>query len=63
MTATPGKCPICGKPPHPEYRPACSRQCSYIDLGRWLDGSYRVAGEETVPTAGSGVPGHEDEDY
>lgn len=48
------KCPVCGKPADEKYRPACSRRCSYIDLGRWLDGSYAVAGEETIPLAGSG---------
>ena len=50
---TPQKCPICGKPSDPKWRPACSRNCSYIDLGRWLDGSYTVPGEELVPLAGS----------
>ena len=56
MTDTPtSKCPICGKPSDPKWRPACSRQCSYIDLGRWLDGSYTVPGEEIVPVAGSGL--------
>lgn len=61
MTETrPPKCPICGKPSDPKWRPACSRQCSYVDLGRWLDGSYTVAGEELAPMAGSGFGGEED---
>ena len=55
------KCPVCGKPADPKYRPCCSRQCSYVDLGRWLDGSYRVAGEETLPAAGSGLGGEEED--
>lgn len=63
MTSITGKCPICGKPSHPKYRPACSSQCSYIDLGRWLDGAYVVPGEEINPLAGSGLPSAEDEDY
>jgi endogenous inhibitor of DNA gyrase (YacG/DUF329 family) len=50
-------CPICGKPSDPKYRPACSRTCSYIDLGRGLDGSYAVPGAEIVPLAGSGLDG------
>jgi endogenous inhibitor of DNA gyrase (YacG/DUF329 family) len=39
------KCPICGKPVDPEYRPFCSRRCADVDLGRWLKGSYAVPGE------------------
>jgi len=61
MTNTLGKCPVCGKPSHQKYRPACSSQCSYIDLGRWLNGAYVVPGEEVIPTAGSGLPGDDDE--
>ncbi len=63
MSTISGKCPICGKPPHPKYRPACSSQCSYIDLGRWLNGTYVVPGEEIQPVAGSGLPGEEDDEY
>jgi endogenous inhibitor of DNA gyrase (YacG/DUF329 family) len=62
MTSTPkGKCPVCGKPSDETYRPHCSKHCSYVDLGRWLDGSYRVLGEEPVPLAGSGLAS-DDED-
>jgi endogenous inhibitor of DNA gyrase (YacG/DUF329 family) len=61
MSTITGKCPICGKPPHPKYRPACSSQCSYIDLGRWLNGTYVVPGEEIIPVAGSGHSSEEDE--
>lgn len=61
MSAKPGKCPICGKPSHPKYRPACSSQCSYVDLGRWLNGTYVVPGAEIVPVAGSGSPEADDE--
>ena len=44
------KCPICGKPAAPQYRPFCSRRCADIDLGRWLTESYRVPAEaEEVP--------------
>ena len=40
-------CPICGKPTEPGFRPFCSARCRLIDLGRWLDGSYRVPVTET----------------
>jgi len=45
-------CPTCHRPlpsldlsklPH---FPFCSRQCRLLDLGRWLDGDYRVVGPE-----------------
>ena len=35
-------CPICGKPATPDYRPFCSRRCADVDLGRWLNESYRI---------------------
>lgn len=49
MEAPPGsKCPICrrGTKPRTENAafPFCSPQCKLLDLGRWLDGTYRVPG-------------------
>ncbi|MCB1313797.1 MAG: DNA gyrase inhibitor YacG [Sedimentitalea sp.] len=41
-------CPICGKPTAPAWRPFCSRRCADIDLGNWIDGSYRVPAEEAA---------------
>ena len=38
------KCPICGKPQSEAFRPFCSKHCAEVDLGRWLDGRYRVPG-------------------
>lgn len=41
------KCPTCGKTAEraPEaVLPFCSPTCKLADLGRWLDGSYRVPG-------------------
>ncbi len=38
------KCPVCGKPAVPQYRPFCSRRCADVDLGRWLTGGYRLPG-------------------
>ena len=60
MTPSAPTCPVCGKPADPKWRPACSRQCSYVDLGRWLDGTYSVPGEEVIPQAGSGMADEED---
>lgn len=43
------QCPTCGQVTSAErlgelpYRPFCSRRCKLIDLGRWLDGTYRVS--------------------
>jgi hypothetical protein len=40
------RCPICGKPTEPAYRPFCSRRCADVDLQRWLAGVYAVPSEE-----------------
>ncbi|HVB16426.1 MAG TPA: DNA gyrase inhibitor YacG [Stellaceae bacterium] len=42
----PRRCPNCGKPATPQHRPFCSRRCAQLDLGRWLNGNYRVETEE-----------------
>lgn len=39
-------CPICGKPAEDKYKPFCSARCAQIDLGRWLNESYRVPVED-----------------
>jgi uncharacterized protein len=39
-------CAICGKPVQARFRPFCSARCRMIDLGRWIDGGYRVPSEE-----------------
>lgn len=41
------RCPICGRPNEPAFRPFCSRRCRDLDLGRWLDGAYAVPAVET----------------
>jgi len=33
----------------PPWRPFCSERCKLLDLGQWLDGTYRVAGEAIPP--------------
>jgi endogenous inhibitor of DNA gyrase (YacG/DUF329 family) len=35
-------------------RPFCSARCKQADLGRWLDGSYRIETQETDPRASGG---------
>jgi len=43
------KCPTCGKPAEWKdnpFRPFCSERCQLVDLGRWVEGDYRVPGEQ-----------------
>ena len=40
--ASAGRCPICGQPRQPEFRPFCSRRCRNVDLGRWFNQVYAV---------------------
>ncbi len=57
-----GRCPICGRPRVQAEQPFCSRRCANADLGRWLTGAYRIAGEERAPDDATPVePGIEDE--
>ena len=44
------RCPICGKPAAAPHRPFCSPRCANIDLGRWLNGNYRVETDEGPET-------------
>jgi endogenous inhibitor of DNA gyrase (YacG/DUF329 family) len=47
------KCPRCGARVDwhgNPYRPFCSEKCRTIDLGRWADEEYRIAGER-APSA------------
>ncbi len=42
------KCPTCGKSTEwkdNSFRPFCSERCQLLDLGRWVDGEYRVPGD------------------
>jgi len=42
------KCPTCGKQvewKENSFRPFCSERCQLLDLGRWVEGEYRVPGE------------------
>ena len=40
------RCPVCRAPTVHAYRPFCSKRCADVDLGRWVTGSYVVAGED-----------------
>lgn len=43
------RCPLCRKPLPEEpgaFRPFCSWRCKMLDLGRWLEGGYRLPGPE-----------------
>ena len=39
-------CPICSKKPIYPHSPFCSRRCSQLDLGRWLNEVYTISGLE-----------------
>lgn len=49
MTQSARKCPICGKPRHPEHTPFCSNRCRDRDLVRWLEDGYALPGPATAP--------------
>ncbi len=48
------ECPICRETVKvaelvdAPFRPFCSERCKLIDLGRWLDGTYKIT-ESTKP--------------
>jgi endogenous inhibitor of DNA gyrase (YacG/DUF329 family) len=37
-------CPNCGRKRSAEHSPFCSRRCADVDLHRWLNGAYVIAG-------------------
>jgi endogenous inhibitor of DNA gyrase (YacG/DUF329 family) len=47
------KAPIKDNPDSAGFFPFCSQRCKLIDLGAWLDGSYRI----TTPVEQSGGEG------
>jgi len=40
------RCPRCGNSARDEFFPFCSDRCRLIDLARWIDGNYRIPGED-----------------
>lgn len=48
-------CVLCRtRPLDPKWRPFCSERCRNLDLARWADSSYKIAGEP--------VPDHDSPD-
>ena len=45
-------CVICGKPQVKRYAPFCSKRCTQIDLGRWLNERYVIAGSDSPAAQG-----------
>lgn len=45
------RCPRCGKAAEDEFFPFCSARCRLIDLARWVDGDYRIPGEDVMDEA------------
>lgn len=40
------RCPICKSEAVEAYKPFCSKRCADIDLGKWFNDSYAIAGNE-----------------
>lgn len=60
-------CPICksvleNAPDDFEPRPFCSPRCKLVDLGNWLNDSYRIPTNERADTGGSSGAGGDDTD-
>jgi uncharacterized protein len=53
-------CAICGKPVDPAYKPFCSKRCANVDLHRWLNGSYVIAGDQELDDDERAPPPPED---
>lgn len=58
VAAARARCPICnkeieGRPTNPSA-PFCGVRCRQVDLGKWLDGDYRVPVAETDEGDGEG---------
>ena len=35
----------------PAWGPFCSERCKLLDLARWVDGEFRIAGDPVAPDA------------
>ena len=57
------RCPICSKKPIYPHSPFCSRRCSQLDLGRWLNDGYVIPAIEPNEEADlDSLISNEDED-
>jgi len=52
------RCPVCDKQlaSKDEHYPFCSSQCRLIDLGRWIDGDYRIGTQDQEQYTGVDEP-------
>lgn len=62
MAGSESRCPICGKPADPTFKPFCSQRCRQVDLNRWLSGTYRIPGSERTGGEADGKNQSESED-
>ena len=48
------RCPTCRAevPDDAKTMPFCNERCRLVDLGNWIDGRYRIAGEKHVDEVG-----------
>jgi endogenous inhibitor of DNA gyrase (YacG/DUF329 family) len=50
-------CVLCRtRPVDPRWKPFCSERCRNEDLARWVEGTYRVAGDPVPPAGGEADP-------
>jgi endogenous inhibitor of DNA gyrase (YacG/DUF329 family) len=60
MSVSARVCPICARPVPPravnKAFPFCTKTCKLVDLGRWLDGTYRVPDGEAQPERDDAPP-------
>jgi len=41
-------CPQCSKDTQHKFRPFCSKRCADLDLGKWFNEEYRLAGDSEL---------------
>jgi len=60
------RCPSCRKTAAPRAKnaffPFCSERCKLLDLGKWLDGAYRIPVAPPVEGEGSDPTPREEDD-
>ena len=56
-TGREARCVYCRRRPVADaWRPFCGERCKLLDLHSWVDGRYRVPGEETSSFPDAGDP-------
>ena len=56
------RCPNCGEPTDPAFKPFCSKRCKLIDLGAWSSESYRLTPTENESDNPDNLPAHDHPD-